>query len=89
MHAFDLNIITATSQKFDRSLYPCFSKDTVLEQHRKVYFHSDHFACRSLCFDLFILISSFLAFCALALALELFTRNQCLQVLGLRMSRVA
>jgi len=40
--------------------------------------------CRSLCFDLFILVLSLFASSALSLAFPLFTRKHCLQFLGLR-----
>jgi len=45
--------------------------------------------CRSLCFDLFNLVLSFLAFSVLASAFQRFTRKHCLQMTGLKMSGVA
>jgi len=85
VHVFHLNITNSTTyERFDKSLYLSFSKESVLEQHRKVYFHSAHFTCRSLCSDFIILVLSFLAFSTpLALSFELFTRKHCLRISGL------
>jgi len=53
---------------------------------RKTYFPV--FTCRSLCFDLLNLVFSLFAFVGLYLAFQHFTRNNCLQILGLRVGIV-